>query len=141
MTWVTWIWDKIAAFVPVERWVAAVRNVLNALGLAFVLLWILVFILLIHHWGFSQYVRLGLIISILALLLLVVLIVVVLALKQGDPLYSPYDRSLGRGKHYGTKVKPRRRSKVLKLPQQPLLPGLPPPPNPPKKKKKPRQPK
>ncbi len=98
MGWLAAVWDKILGIVPIEGWVRAVRNVLRQITLAFILIWVLILSLILNDWGFSPSVRLGLIGGLLILLFLVVLVVVILAIGHGERLYSPYERSLQRGR-------------------------------------------
>ncbi|MBI4216278.1 MAG: hypothetical protein HY687_02635 [Chloroflexi bacterium] len=128
MTLLEKVWDFLTNIVPVERWVLAIANVLRFLSIAFILLFLVVIALLLREWGFTAEQRLILILVVLGLLALVLVFGVILAMLPGGALYSPYERSLGRGEHYGNDSRPRRRKEAQILPGQTQLPGLPEPP-------------
>ena len=136
MAFLSDIWDKLMGIVPVERWLRQVGNVLRQLTLSFVLIWVLLLALTLNDWEFSEAARLVLIAALLLLLLLVILIVVILAVGQGERLYSPYERSLRRGRRFGTETRPRRKVEADRLPAQGGDPKLPPPPDSPNDAKK-----
>jgi type VI protein secretion system component VasK len=131
VNWVVSLWEKLLDFLPIERWVQAVGNVLRGLTLAFILIWVLLVMLVVNDWGFSQEQRIGLIGLFVLLLFLVVAVVIILAVQHYERLYSPYELSLQQGRRFGTESKRRRRSEAERLPRQAALPGLPAPPEPP----------
>jgi len=124
--WLAEILERLLDFIPVQRWVRAIRNVLTALSEAFILIWILLAALIVNDWGFSAGQRLSLIGVLLVFQLLLIAVVVILAM-QGEALFSPYERSLRRGRRYGTERRPRRKAEVEALPPETERPGLPPP--------------
>ncbi len=62
-----------------------------------------------------------------SLIFIVLIFGVLLALLPGGALYSPKERSLRRGKRYGTDTKPRVSKEVPQLPQESTQCQLPPP--------------
>lgn len=131
-------WDKFLDILPLDRWVKAIGNVLKGISFAFVLLWILVFALIVNEWGFTAEQRIWLIIGLLIIMFLLVIILVLLAMHQRDPLYNPQERSLGRGKIFGTEKRPRTKREAVNLPPQPQREGLPPPPESEERPERPR---
>jgi hypothetical protein len=75
-------------------------NVLKYFGFAFIILAILLGALIVDDWGFSENHRFILALVMIFLVALALLIVMILATKSGDVLYSPYERSLNRGRNY-----------------------------------------
>ncbi len=106
------IWDLVTNIVPVERWINAIGNMLKFLSLAFILLLILAVTILVKSWGFTQGQRLGLILVVFGLMALALIFGVVLALRPGELLYSPYERSLRRGTGYGNEQIPRPKAEI-----------------------------
>ena len=94
------------------------------MSLAFILIWIVIVGLIARDWGFSGAQRLLLIGLFIGLQLIVLFIVAVLASKSGDPLYSPYERSLRDGTQYGTDQTPITYDEDQALPGQTQRPGL-----------------
>ena len=124
MAWLDHIWERLENFVPVERWIQAVNNVLRYLSLAFVLLFVLILLLIVGDWGFTPVQRILLICVLLLLLFIALLIAMFLAIRGGDLLYSPYERSLRRGRNYGTADSPITKQELEKSPppmENPLL--------------------
>ena len=121
------IWNFITDIVPVERWVRSIGNVLKFLGLAFVLVFLLIAGLVFRSWGFSPEQRIDLIHWFLGLMFLVLIVAVVLAMLPGGLLYNPYERSLNRGRRYGTQRNPRMRAEVEAEPRRTNDPALPSP--------------
>lgn len=112
---------------PVDRWVQSVGNVLKYLALTLVILAILFGAVLLSDWGLSSTQRFVLAILILILLGISGGTVVILARSSGDALFSPYERSLSRGRYYGSKDKTRTRYEVMAEPAAPVPPELSPP--------------
>ena len=127
MNWLRQVGERLIDFIPVERWVQSVSNVIRYLGLAFILLFLLVLAVLLDDWGLSSTQRFSLIILLLVLMLAALVIALMLAAKGGDLLYSPYDRSLRQGRRFGTEASPLRKTEAEKLPSEPMKPMLPPP--------------
>ena len=110
------IWGFVANLVPIERWVKSVENLLKYLSLAFILVFILLLALVLRDWGFSSGQRFTLATLLIALLLIALLIAMFLAIRRGDLLYSPFERSLRRGRNYGTESTPISKRELETLP-------------------------
>ena len=132
------ILDKVLDFVPINKWVQAMKNVLQALGAFAAFVFILIFLLVVNDWGFSQTARIGLISAFLFVLVLTMVIVVILATRPGDPLFSPYERSLNRGRKFGTKQRPLTKADVDSQAKHTSEMGLPSPPTPQERKQLPK---
>ena len=116
MTWLDHIWEGLGNFVPVERWIQAASNVLRYLSLAFILLFLLILALILRDWGFTSGQRTILIAGLSFLMFIALLIAMFLAIRRGDLLYSPYERSLRRGPIYGTANSPITKQELEKTP-------------------------
>lgn len=121
------ILNTVGNVVPVERWVRAIGNMLQFFGYAFVLLFLLVFLLIVGVGPFTGQQRVDLIHSIFWLMLGALVLSVILALLPGDLMFSPKERSLNRGRGYGTQANPKRRSEARREPAEPAHPILPKP--------------
>ena len=78
---------------------------------------VVIIIVLVHDWGFSPLQRLSIIFTLIVLIVLIVIVQIYLV-TRGDWLFSPYERSLGRGRHYGTQSQAKKRSTIRKEPKQ-----------------------
>lgn len=108
----------------VEPWK---HGVLGQISLAFLAVSALMFPLIVNPCGFTQMQRIGLLVGFMLLMFLVLLVCTLLALLPGGALYSPYERSLSRGKRYGSELKPLTRRDAEALPRRPETPGVPAP--------------
>lgn len=111
--WLTPIWGFLQGLLPVDRWVQTVGNVLKYFSLAFVLVTLLIVLILTRNWGLTADQRFILVLGLIGLLFVALMVVLVLAIKQGDLLFSPYERSLRRGRNYGTRQRPQSRSEAM----------------------------
>lgn len=121
------IWDALTSAVPLDRWIRAIENVLKFLGTAFVLVAILMLPLIVAPCGFTPSQRVGLIVGFMVLMVFVLIVCALLALLPGGALYSPYERSLRRGRRYGTRLKPLTKKEVEALLEEAKMAGLPSP--------------
>lgn len=111
---ITALWNAIQNAIPVERWLAALGNVLKYLGFAFMIVAVLFTLVYVNDGeGISQTQRFVILLSLVALLILTVGVVLMLAARSGDLLYSPYERSLRQGRNYGTKAMAQTRREVI----------------------------
>jgi small-conductance mechanosensitive channel len=118
--WLDEIWDWFSNLIPVERWIRSINNVLRYLSLAFILIFILILALILRDWGFSPNQRTLLIVIFACLLLAALLIAMFLAIRRGDLLHSPYERSLRRGARFGTEKVPLQKTEAERLPAEPM---------------------
>lgn len=121
------LWNIVQNLLPVPLWLQAVGNVLKYLSLSFIILAILFGAILVNDWGLTAEQRFQLNIGILFLFAATLLIATILAMRSGDPLFSPEERSLRSGRRFGTETRPRRRSELPQLDLSASNPALPPP--------------
>ena len=122
------IWNALQNAIPIERWMAAIGNVLKYLGFAFVIVAALISLVYLNPGGgISTEQRFVIILSLILLLILTMAVVVILGMRSGDLLYSPYERSLRQGRNYGTREQSVSRREALSQPASPREPKQLPP--------------
>jgi hypothetical protein len=99
----------------VVDWLKAVENVLKQTGIVLVFLFVLAVLVYETTGGFSTVHRLIILGGIFVLCLLIVVGTFILAVIPGDRLYSPKERTLSRGRQYGTRARPLPRAATLEL--------------------------
>lgn len=110
------ILDFIQSIFPVEKLMNALTSVLRFLGLAFIFLVVLFLALLLREWGLDSTQRFVLLLALIVLMALALLVGLFLAAQRGDLLLAPYERSLRRGRRYGTNESRLSREEIETLP-------------------------
>lgn len=105
LNWLEKISDAVMP--PIDKWVAALRNALHLLGLAFILMFVLAFLLLVGSWGLAPYQRLWVLFGLFALMFVALIIAFILARDPEMPLHTPEERSYRDGKRFGNQQAPK----------------------------------
>lgn len=119
------IGSNIPGPVSISKLIPTITNLLKALSQGFIWIALIILALIIVPAGMSGEVRADLIRFFGFMLLALVILTVALAIVNGDLLYSPYERSLGDGRNYGTDILPQTRRQVTDKPTQEQVPEPP----------------
>ena len=102
--WLDRLFDMLTP--PIDKWVSALRNALQVLGLVFIILALVMLAVILNDWGFSADQRERFVYLFAALMIIALVIVLILARDPEMPLHTPEERSLRHGRKFGTSDNP-----------------------------------